>query len=112
MSQDHTHFDTSTRQDALADLPRTSLNRRQMLCLLAAGGATVVGGAALAACGGNTGTTVTPVTLYAPGWPVDVAAPKAKQLPGTWEKAYATMLNEWLGQNPGVTIKSSSVLTF
>ncbi|HZR38942.1 MAG TPA: extracellular solute-binding protein [Ktedonobacteraceae bacterium] len=93
------------------DTPREpAVTRRQLLRTLTAGGAALVGGAALAACGGTGSTTTTTnVTFYTATWPTDAMPTQADIKKDPTKKVYADTLQKWLKQNPGVTIKHSTL---
>lgn len=98
----------------------TRLSRRDFLRLMAVG----AGGLALYACGGGNpageptsapaaqatagpgGAVINPpvnVTLRTGGWPIET--PYAVAEPGTLQAGYNKALQDWLTQNPGVTLE-------
>ncbi len=103
MSEIHTLLaEDSSTQEKSAYFPVT---RRQMLRTMAASSVVLVGGAALAACGSGSNSATVKVTFYTNGWPQDSMPTAAEEKAQPSLKAYAASLQQWLKQNPGVTIK-------
>ncbi|WP_020575867.1 ABC transporter substrate-binding protein [Actinopolymorpha alba] len=82
--------------------------RRRLLTMMAGGAFAAAGGGFLSACSKGSGAANITLTTNN-GWPYG-PMPNAKDQkanPGT--KAYADVLKAWLDENPGVTIKNSTL---
>ncbi|HLG77030.1 MAG TPA: extracellular solute-binding protein [Ktedonobacteraceae bacterium] len=111
MSQDLSALPATDAHDteATGTPDRSRMNRRQLLRAMAATSVAAIGGTALAACAGTGSQDTVKVTLYAyPVWPVNTMPSASDQASVPFYKAYASWLQNWLKQNPGVTLKATS----